>query len=79
MLGFYRKIVDKESLLFFMESGFPISKYFSADALVFTDSLSIEIYQMYSNGVSEIEIFKKLKDDINRTIEKTDGEIKATN
>lgn len=71
-------MIDKESLIFCLETGYPLSKYFSSDALVFNDSDSIEIYRMFTNGINEIEIFKKFKDDYKGTTKKTDGEVKTT-
>lgn len=69
--------MDKEGILFCLETGYPLSKYFSADALVFNDADSIEIYRMYNAGISEIEIYKKFKDDNKRKSKKTDGQTKT--
>jgi hypothetical protein len=35
---------------------------FKADALIFIDKLSTEVYKLYQNGFSEKQILKQIKD-----------------
>jgi hypothetical protein len=35
---------------------------FKADALIFIDKLSTEVYKLYQNGLSEKQILKQIKD-----------------
>lgn len=35
---------------------------FKADALIFIDKLSSEVYKLYQNGLSEKQILKQIKD-----------------
>jgi hypothetical protein len=35
---------------------------FKADALIFVDKLSTEVYKLYQNGLSEKQILKQIKD-----------------
>ena len=44
-----------------LNTGFAFKDIFKADALIFLDKLSSDVYNMYENGVSEIEVKKQIK------------------
>ena len=39
-----------------------LKELFKADALIFIDKLSSEVYRLYQNGLSEKQILKQIKD-----------------
>jgi hypothetical protein len=44
-----------------LNTGFAFKEIFKADALIFLDKLASDVYKMYQNGVSEIEVKKQIK------------------
>ena len=39
-----------------------LKELFKADALIFIDKLSTDVYKLYQNGLSEKQILKQIKD-----------------
>ena len=39
-----------------------LKELFNADALIFIDKLSTDVYKLYQNGLSEKQILKQIKD-----------------
>lgn len=59
-MGFNKKFVDKKSITESVNSGFPISKIFDADAFIFMDEFSSKIFKLYKQGVTEQEIIQTI-------------------
>jgi hypothetical protein len=45
-----------------LNQGKLLSDLFKADAIIFTDKLSTEVYKQYQTGLNEQEILKQIKD-----------------
>lgn len=60
-MGFNTRYIDIEKILHFLDEKEPLSKLFSADAFIFLDELSSKVYVAFSNGESDYEIEKIVK------------------
>ena len=56
-----KRYLSIESIKDKLNTGFAFKDIFKADALIFLDNLSSDVYKMYQNGVSEIEVKKQIK------------------
>jgi hypothetical protein len=57
-MGFNKRFVKFENILIRLNSNEPLSSYFSADALLFTDKESKVIFDLHEKGVDDSEILK---------------------
>lgn len=57
-MGFNKRFVKFENILIRLNSNEPLSSYFSADALFFTDKESKVIFDLHVKGVNDSEILK---------------------
>lgn len=57
-MGFNKRFIKFENILYRLENNEPLSNYFSADALFLTDEKSKKIYDLHSKGVADSEILK---------------------
>lgn len=57
-MGFNKRFVKFENILSRLKSNEPLSSYFSADALLFTDKESKIIFDLHEKGVTDSEILK---------------------
>lgn len=57
-MGFNKRFIKFENILYRLENNEPLSNYFSADALFLTDEKSKKIYDLHSKGVTDSEILK---------------------
>ncbi len=66
-MGFNKRFVKFENILNRLKSNQPLSSYFSADALIFTDKESKVIFDLHEKGMTDSEILKTIN---NGTISK---------
>jgi hypothetical protein len=57
-MGFNKRFVKFDNILYRLNSNEPLSSYFSADALLFTDKESKIIFDLHEKGVTDSEILK---------------------
>lgn len=62
-MGFNKRFIKFENILYRLENNEPLSNYFSADALFLTDEKSKKILDLHNNGVKDSEILKMIKND----------------
>ena len=55
-MGFNKRYVDSKNSIFALESNNLKGYYGKSDALIFEDSLSLKIYDLYKEGKSDKEI-----------------------
>jgi len=60
-MGFNKRIVDEEILMKYFEKNKPLKMLFKADALIFMDNISSEVYDLYTRGMSDEEIKLTIK------------------
>jgi hypothetical protein len=57
-MGFNKRFIKFENILYRLKNNEPLTNYFSADALFLTDEKSKKIYDLHNNGVEDSEILK---------------------
>ncbi len=57
-----KRFLTIEAIKINLTQGKLLKDLFKADALIFVDKLSTEVYKLYQNGLSEKQILKKIKD-----------------
>ena len=60
-MGFNRRYVDKERSIIALEKNELKNYYGKSDALIFEDSLSSKIYDLFKEGKSDSEILSIIK------------------
>jgi len=60
-MGFNKRFIKFENILYRLENNEPLSNYFSADALFLTDNKSKKIFELHNKGVSDTELLKIIK------------------
>ena len=56
-----KRYLSIESIKYKLNTGFAFKDIFKADAVIFLDKFPSDVYKMYQNGVSEIEVKKQIK------------------
>jgi len=56
-----KRYLTIENIKYKLNTGFALKDIFKADALIFLDKLASNVYNMYENGVSEIEVKNQIK------------------
>lgn len=62
-MGFNKRFVDKEKVMISFDNKEPLSKLFSADALIFMDDFSSKVYNHFKKGTKDKEIKKLIDND----------------
>ena len=57
-----KRFLTIETIKTNLTQGKLLKELFKADALIFIDKLSTEVYKLYQNGLSEKQILKQIKD-----------------
>jgi hypothetical protein len=57
-----KRFLTIEAIKINLTQGKLLKDLFKADALIFVDKLSTEVYKLYQNGLSEKQILKQIKD-----------------
>jgi hypothetical protein len=57
-----KRFLTIETIKSNLTQGKLLKELFKADALIFIDKLSSEVYKLYQNGLSEKQILKQIKD-----------------
>ena len=57
-----KRFLTIEAIKTNLTQGKLLEDLFKADALIFVDKLSTEVYKLYQNGLSEKQILKQIKD-----------------
>jgi hypothetical protein len=57
-----KRFLTIETIKINLTQGKLLKELFKADALIFVDKLSSEVYKLYQNGLSEKQILKQIKD-----------------
>ena len=57
-----KRFLTIETIKLNLNQGRLLSELFNADAIIFIDKLSTEVYKQYQNGLNEKEILKQIKD-----------------
>ena len=57
-----KRFLTIESIKSNLTQGKLLKELFNADALIFIDKLSTDVYKLYQNGLSEKQILKQIKD-----------------
>ena len=57
-----KRFLTIETIKSNLTQGQLLKDLFKADALIFIDKLSTEVYKLYQNGLSEKQILKQIKD-----------------
>ena len=60
-MGFNKRFVKLEDVKEFLKNDYPLSKVFSADAIIFVEKASTKIFKLYGEGVEDKEISKMIK------------------
>lgn len=60
-MGFNKRFVKIEDVKEFLKNDYPLSKVFSADAIIFVDKASTKIFKLHGEGVEDKEISKMIK------------------
>jgi hypothetical protein len=60
-MGFNKRTIEKEILFKYIESSKPIKPLYKADAFIFMDKLSSDVFDWFYSGMSEEEVVKKIK------------------
>ena len=56
-----KRFITIETIKINLNQGKLLSELFKADAIIFIDKLSTEVYKQYQNGINEKEILKQIK------------------
>ena len=57
-----KRFLTIETIKINLTQGKLLKELFKADALIFIDKLSTDVYKLYQNGLSEKQILKQIKD-----------------
>ena len=57
-----KRFLTIESIKSNLTQGKLLKELFKADALIFIDKFSTDVYKLYQNGLSEKQILKQIKD-----------------
>ena len=57
-----KRFLTIEAIKTNLTQGKLLKDLFKADALIFVDKLSTEVYKLYQNGLSEKQILQQIKD-----------------
>jgi hypothetical protein len=57
-----KRFLTIETIKTNLTQGKLLKELFKADALIFIDKLSTDVYKLYQNGLSEKQILKQIKD-----------------
>ncbi len=57
-----KRFLTIETIKTNLTQGKLLKELFKADALIFVDKLSTDVYKLYQNGLSEKQILKQIKD-----------------
>ena len=57
-MGFNKRFIKFENILYRLKNNEPLTNYFSADALFLTDEKSKKIYDLHNNRMEDSEILK---------------------
>ena len=60
-MGFNKRMIDKNHILSAVNNNTPLKKLFNADAIIFLDKYSSEVYELFTQGMDDKDIFKKLE------------------
>lgn len=60
-MGFNKRFVDSEKVKKCLNENGKLKDLFRADAIIFLDEISSEVFEWYSKGMSDGEIKNKLK------------------
>jgi hypothetical protein len=60
-MGFNKVIVDEEILMKYFEKNKPLKMLFKAEAFIFMDKISSQVYDLYTKGMSDEEIKLTIK------------------
>lgn len=56
-----KRYLTIESIKDKLNTGFTFKDIFKADAIIFLDKFASDVYKMYQNGISEIEVKNQIK------------------
>ena len=56
-----KRYLTIESIKDKLNTGFTFKDIFKADAIIFLDKFASDVYNMYQNGISEIEVKNQIK------------------
>lgn len=59
-MGFRKRFISKEVILSTRKNGERVSHLFNADAVICTDSISLELFYMFLNGSTEEQLKSKV-------------------
>lgn len=59
-MGFRKRFISKEVILSTRKNGERVSQLFNADAVICTDSISLELFYMFLNGSTEEQLKSKV-------------------
>jgi flagellar biosynthesis regulator FlbT len=60
-MGFNKRMIDKNHILSAVNNNTPLKKLFNADSIIFLDDYSTEVYNLFTQGMDEKDIFKTLE------------------
>jgi hypothetical protein len=60
-MGFNKRIVNKENILTAFKNNVPLKQLFNADAIIFLDEYSSEVYKLFTQGMVDKDIIKTLE------------------
>ena len=60
-MGFNKRMIDKNHILSAVNNNTPLKKLFNADTIIFLDNYSTEVYNLFTQGMNEKDIFKTLE------------------
>ena len=60
-MGFNKRMIDKNHILSAVNKNTTLKKLFNADAIIFLDDYSAEVYSLFTQGINDKDIFKKLE------------------
>ena len=58
---FNKRFLKLDNIKKFLNNDYPLSKVFSADALIFTDDASTKVFKLHEKGVEDKEILKMIE------------------
>jgi len=60
-MGFNKRMIDKNHILSAVNNNTTLKKLFNADAIIFLDDYSAKVYNLFTQGMNEKDIFKTLE------------------
>jgi HD superfamily phosphohydrolase YqeK len=60
-MGFNKRMIDKNHILSAVNNKTTLKKLFNADAIIFLDDYSSEVYRLFTQGMDDKDIFKTLE------------------